>query len=119
MSRVKRLTYKNKYILLIDFSDLKASEVLPVISEAKSAIAQHPKQSVLTLTDVSRMGFNASIIQAFKEYVIHNKPYVKAAALVGAEGLIHLCKSGVESASSRKFVNFATRPEAQEWLIQQ
>ncbi len=119
MSRIKSLCYKNKYIFLIDFSDLKASEVLPVIAEARTIIAQHPKQSVLTLTDISRMGFNAAIIQAFKEYVIHNKPYVKAAALVGAEGLSHLGKSGVEVASARKFINFATRQEAQEWLIQQ
>ena len=119
MSRVEFLTYKGKRILLIDFSKLKAEQVLQVMGEAKGIIARQPEQSVLTLTDITEMHFDEKIMAALKEYVTHNKPYVKAGAVVGAKGLQAVVKMGVERASLRKLTDFDSRAAAQEWLIQQ
>jgi hypothetical protein len=119
MNRLEFLTYKGKRILLIDFSHLKAEQVLLVIDEAKGVIARQPERSVLTLTDLTEMHFDENIMAALKEYVTHNKPYVKAGAVVGAKGLLAVVKMGVERASLRKLTDFDSRAAAQEWLIQQ
>jgi hypothetical protein len=119
MKRVEFITYKSKRILLIDFSNLKVEEVLPVIAEAKKVMEQQPKGSVITLTDLTHMSFNPEVASAMKEYTVHNKPYVKVAAVVGATGLMGVVKDGVEKTSMRDLVNFATREQAQEWLIGQ
>ncbi len=118
MSRVEFLTYKGKRILLIDFSNLRAEKVLPVIEEARSLIAAQPAHSLLTLTDMTGMHFDADIVAALKEYAAHNKPYVKAGAVVGASGLLAIVKSGVESSTKRHLMSCDSRDEAQEWLIQ-
>jgi hypothetical protein len=119
MERIKFITHKDKQILLIDFSHLRATEVPDVMKEAQQVIAGQPKQSVLTLTDITQMGFNMEVTAALKEYVAHNKPYVKASAVVGAEGLLAVTKTGVERSTERDLINFKTREEAQDWLVSQ
>jgi hypothetical protein len=119
MKRVEFFTYKSKRILLIDFSNLKATDVPPVIAEAQQIIAQQPNGSVFTLTDLTQMGFSPEVAAAMKNYTLHNKPYVKAAAVVGASGLMSVVKGSVEKSSMRDLVNFETREEAQEWLVSQ
>jgi hypothetical protein len=119
MNRVEFQTYKGTRFLLIDLSNLKTTEVQPVIAEAKRVIAQQPEHSVLTLTDITKMGFDVSVTAAMKEYVAHNTPYVKASAVVGAAGLLGIVKDGVERAATRSLMNFDDRDKAQEWLVQQ
>lgn len=119
MSRVQFLTHKGKRILLIDFSGLRAEEVLPVIAEARRVIGLQAEQSVLTLTDLTQMHFDSTVTAALKEYAAHNKPYVKAAAVVGATGLLSVVKQGVELAAARNLRSFSSREEAKEWLSQQ
>ncbi len=119
MSRVEFYTHKGKSILLIDFSRLTIDEIPSVITEARRVIDQQPKQSLLTLTDLTKMHFDAEVMNALKEYAKRNKPYVKAAAVVGMEGLLVVLVQGVERSSVRAFQDFKSREEAQEWLCQQ
>ena len=65
------------------------------------------------------MGFNPEILAAMKEYTANNKPYVKAAAVVGATGLLSVVKDGVGKSSMRDLMDFPTREKAQEWLLSQ
>lgn len=119
MKRLEFFTYQGKQMLLIDFSHLQATEVLALITEAKQVVAQQPQQSLLTLTDVTQIGFNKEVIAALQEYALHNKPYVKAAAIVGITELLKNVEESIQKASARQLKNFATREEAQAWLRQQ
>ena len=87
MGRVTFITYRNRQILHIDFSNLKMEEVLDVIDEAKSIIAKAPANSLLTLSDFTDLSFNRNTSNKLKEYAEHNKPFVKAGALLGITGL--------------------------------
>ena len=119
MSRVEFMTHKGKRILLIDFSHLGPAEIPAVIAEARRVIDQQPEKSVLTLTDLTGMHFNSEIMDAIKAYAAQNKPHVKAAAVVGMEGLLEVLVHGVERTAERSLFNFKSRAEAQEWLCQQ
>ena len=118
MNRVEVKNYKNKRIILIDFSNLKANEIMPVLEQAKQVIAKEPENSVLTLSDLTNMGFNPEVVGAIKDYMAHNKPYVKAGAVVGGKGLVDVVLNGLQRKTFRALTNFNTREEALDWLVE-
>ncbi len=119
MARVEFVPHQGKRILLIDLSNIKPEEGYPIIAEAKRAVATQAPTSVLTMTDVTNARYDIALVQALKELTQHNKPFVKAASVVGIEGLKKVILAGVEKFSGRKFSIFGSREEAMDWLVKQ
>jgi len=119
MARVEFVTHQGKRILLIDLSQIKPEEGLPIIAEAKKLVGSHAPMSVLTMTDVTNAHYEMTLVQALKALSQHNKPNVKAASVVGIEGLMKVILTGVEKFSGRKFSIFSSRDEAKDWLVKQ
>lgn len=117
MSKVTFIEHKGKEILFIDFSNSELDEVLKIIEESKVVIKSKPQNSLLTLTDVSNTSFNENITEAFKEYTIHNKPYVKAGAVVGVTGLRKIIYMAVAKFSGRNLALLDDIEQAKEWLV--
>ena len=118
MERVQFIQHKGKKILHLNFADCKADEVLVVIDQAKAAIRTQAQQSVLTLTDVTNTAFNSKVSDAMKEFVMHNKPYVAASAVVGVTGLKQIIYNAVMKFSGRKLTAFDSLAEAKDWLAE-
>jgi len=118
MERVQFIQHKGKKILHINFADCKADEVLTVIDQAKLSIRTQAPQSVLTLTDVTNTAFNSKVSDALKEFVMHNKPYVVASAVVGVTGLKQIIYNAVMRFSGRKLTAFDSAAEAKDWLAE-
>ena len=82
---ITTLTHKGKPILYLNFSygDMldKKQEVLDLIEEAKSYIAKQAPNSLLTLTNVTGLRFSMELVNAIKEFSLHNRPFVKATTL--------------------------------------
>ena len=116
MERVQFIEHKGKKILHLNFSRLRASDILPVIDRARLVIAKQPPKSVWTLTDVSEATFNAAVSKSLKELVAHNKPYVVAAAVVGVHGLKQILFNAVMEFSGRRLHAFSSHVEAKDWL---
>lgn len=115
--RVKFIEHQRKEILLLDFSDSNPDEVLKIIEHAKQVIRKKPEQSVLTLTDVTNARFNEKVGEGMKEFTVHNKPYVRAGAVVGVTGLKKIIFRAVMAFSQRKLEAFDDREEAKLWLV--
>ncbi len=115
--RVKFIQHQQKEILLLDFSNSKTDEVLRIIEEAKLVIRTKPENSLLTLTDVTNARFNEKVGEGMKQFTLHNKPYVKAGAVVGITGLKRIIFNAVIAFSKRKLETFDDREEAKHWLI--
>ena len=118
MERVLFIQHKGKKILHLNFADCKADEVLVVIDQAKAAIRTQARQSVLTLTDVTNTSFNSKVSDAMKDFVMHNKPYVVASAVVGVTGLKQIIYNAVMKFSGRKLTAFDSLAEAKDWLAE-
>jgi hypothetical protein len=84
VKRVQFIRHNVKEILFLDFSERKAGEVSLIIDKAKSVIAKRPENSLLTLSNVTNARFDDTVSQRMKEFTAHNKPFVKAAAVVGS-----------------------------------
>jgi len=115
--RVKFISHDSKEILFLDFSGCRPDEAFPVIDHAKKAIRTRPQGSVLTLTDVTDMRFDDKLTASMKEFTTHNKPYVKAAAVIGVHGLKKIIFEAVMLFSKRKLHAFDSMDQAKTWLV--
>ena len=118
MERVQFIQHRGKKIMHINFADCKADEILAIIDQAKAAIRTQAQQSVLTLTDVTNSAFNSKVSDALKEFVVHNKPYVVASAVVGVTGLKKIIFNAVMKFSGRKLTAIDSLAEAKDWLAE-
>jgi len=119
MDRIRFISHKGVDILLLDFSGCQVMEIFPLFTRAKAVIASRPRGSLLTLADVTGTQVNDTISHQVKSFTIHNKPYVKASAVVGAEGIKKVMLGKVEIASKREFPEFETLDQAKDWLVEQ
>jgi hypothetical protein len=116
MERVQFIEHKGRKILHLNFADCKPNEVLQVIGQAKSIINTQSLKSVYTLTDVTNSAFNSAVSDAMKDFVLHNKPYVVASAVVGVTGLKQIIFNAVMKLSGRKLTAFENLEAAKDWL---
>ena len=116
MERVKNLTCRGKTILLIDLSHCPPQETIAVVEEAKKAVSRLAPKSGLVLTDVKGAHYNPEVAAAIKGLVSHNTPFVKASAVVGAEGAAAVLLQTVIFLTRRELKSFRTREEALEYL---
>jgi hypothetical protein len=115
--RVKFIRHQEKEILFLDFSNSKTEEVLKIIEDAKRVISAKPENSLLTLTDVTNARFNEEVGEGMKQFTAHNKPYVKAAAVVGITGLKRIIFGAVMAFSKRNLQSFDDVEQAKHWLV--
>ena len=121
MERTRFINHKGAKILFLDFSGLAdPEEAVKAISDAKAIVVSQPEKSLLTLTDVAGVSTDATIVQALWELLRHNKPYVRAGAVVGIAGdqqddLYQL----LTHQARREVPAFTDIEEAKEWLVGQ
>ena len=112
------ITHKGKKIFFIDFSDCNAEEILSRIERTRAIIQSQPEGSVLTLTYVRNARFDRKVSQSLKEYSRDNKPFVRAAAVVGLSGLMEIILHAVVIFTRRQFSIFEDIEEAKDWLAE-
>jgi hypothetical protein len=119
VDRVRFIEHRGHRVLLIDYSNLSdENEMLEMIEERTEAVSKEPPGSVLTLADLSGAHVTRDAIQRLKEANVLEKPFVRRAALVGADTLSP--KGATESIATfaaKHWGRFATREEALDWLV--
>ena len=116
MDRIRFVDHRGTQLLHIDFSGLDARAVEKLVGEAKAFIATQAPGSLRTVTDVSNARFDDPAVASFKEYVRHNGPYVRSAAVVGVTGLKKILLNAVKLFSKRDFALFDGCEPAKDWL---
>jgi hypothetical protein len=108
-------------ILLLDFSGIsEPQQALDAIAEARAVVAQQrPDGSLLTLTDVAGSHFDSGVLKAIRELAEHNRPYVRAGAVVGLTGLMRVVYNTLIHLTGRNLRSFDDLESAREYLIQQ
>jgi hypothetical protein len=115
--RVKFINHGGRDILFLNFVDCSTNDVLQIIDDAKQVIGTQPEGSLLTLTDVTNARFNEAVTERMKDFTTHNKPYVKAAAIIGISGIKKIIFEAVMMFSRRKIHIFNDMNEAKDWLV--
>jgi hypothetical protein len=114
--RVKFVQHNSVEILLIDWSEGTAEEILESIDTAKRLIASRPPNSVRTLTNVTGARLDRRVTDVLKDYVAHNKPYVLKGAVVGLNDLKTVVFNFVNRTTGRSLRAVGSIDEAKNWL---
>jgi hypothetical protein len=117
--RVRFIEHDGCRILYIDFSRATAEEVMETIEIAERTIGAEPLGSVLTLTNTEKTMQDRRVTERLRSYVEHNKPYVKAGAVVGLSELRKIVFGFLNKATGRSLRAFDTLAEARTWLVRQ
>lgn len=122
MDRIKIITHKGKSIVQADLASFTVStkqELGEAIAEIKDYIAKQPLGSILIVTDVTGIRFDMEIIKMFIEFTAHNKPYIKASAVIGIVGLLNIALNSLIKNAIRDIHSFNTEAQALDWLVEQ
>lgn len=112
----REVVYKGKTIVIVDLSNLQPKEAIGAVLRSQPLIAMHPPKSVLILTDVTNAAYDTEGSKVLKAWASRNTPYVKASAVVGAEGLRALMLEACRFVTGRPIKACRSREEAMEWL---
>ncbi len=102
MDRVRFITHQSKQILLVDLTDCNAEEVIELLTQVQMTTQE--RNSVLTLCDLTGTQFSRAAITRMKEVAVFDRPYVKRAAMVGAESLPKVFYDALKTFSRREFL---------------
>lgn len=118
--RVRFVDHKGKRVLFHDLSDIQdPRDAFPAVEQSKTIVAQQPPRSLLTLTYVKGSRFNREIIEALKDLVVHNGPFVKHGVIVGLGGLQRVIYVTLTQLTGRRLPTFDTLDEGLDWLVAQ
>jgi hypothetical protein len=116
--RIHFIEHKGKQILLLDFSYATAHEMQLLLDYVRVTVAQHPRESIVTLADMTGAEVDHAVAMRIKEVMTLDRPYVKKTAWVGTEDIPHAFMENFHIFSQRDIVTFKTREEAMEWLVE-
>jgi hypothetical protein len=116
MDRIRTTQHLGKEILVVDFSGLEATEYMQVANEAMRVIAGKAEKSVLTVTNVRGTRFSVGTSEDIKRYATHNRPYVKASAVVGLSAMQRVVFLAVKPFLAESVATFDNVPDALVWL---
>lgn len=120
MQNPQFIKHNGRRILYIDFSNAtldQKEELRLVILASRKAISIHPPNSLLILTNVHNTKYDTEIAQVMKEYVAHNKPFVKKSAIVGLSGLQIVLYNTIMRFTGRQLSCFENEIKAKDWLV--
>lgn len=120
MERTHFIEHRGVRILLLDFSHVMNEELaLATIAQARSVVAEQAPNSLLTLTNVEGSHFDSRVVSALRELVEHNRPFVRAGAVVGLSGLMKVVFSTLVHLTGRNIRAFDELEEAKDYLAAQ
>jgi hypothetical protein len=114
--RIYFVGHRGKQILLLDYSHANAHEMQLLLEQVRITVAQHARESLLTLADFTGATVDRAVATRIKEVLTLDRPFVKKSAWVGTESVPHAFMESFQTFSQRQFATFKTREEAMEYL---
>jgi hypothetical protein len=112
------IEWDGRRILCCDYAGLEDQrEALDAFDQVRRAVAKEPPGTVLTLSDVRASRLDRTMQRKLMELTIHNRDFVRAAAVVGLSPDQRRDLAGIERVSGRQFTVFDTLEEARDWLV--
>ncbi|MGA2966475.1 MAG: hypothetical protein ABSD64_09695 [Terriglobales bacterium] len=115
--RIYFVEHRGQRILLLDYSHANAREMLLLLEHVRSTVAQHERDSLVTLADYTGATVDHAVATKIKEVLTLDRPFVKKTAWVGIEGIPHAVMESFHIFSQRQIATFKTREEAMDWLV--
>jgi hypothetical protein len=119
MEKIKTINHKGKSILFIDLSNSTAEEAIQIMHDSRQAFEKAAPGTLLALDYVQNAHFDTHAVDELKNWTLHNKPYVKAVAVVGLSAMQTIVMQAAAKFSGRSFNPFKDMEAAKDWLVAQ
>jgi hypothetical protein len=116
--RIHFIEHKGAQILLLDFSHATAQQMQLLLEHVRVTVAQHARESVVTLADYTGATVDHAVATKIKEVLTLDRPFVRKTAWVGTESIPNAFLESFHNFSQRDIVTFKTREEAMDWLVE-
>jgi hypothetical protein len=118
--RVQEFTVEGRSFVYANFFGLRDPGDYKVVADhCEAVVAKHPAGSLLTIGDVSDMGFNTDVQTLIIRMMAANRPFIRHSAVIGADGVKLTALKPVFMLSGRSVAAFGTKDEAVAWLLEQ
>jgi hypothetical protein len=117
--RISFLSHQGQKVMIVDFHGCNEQEMLALLDEVQRVVAQHPRNSLLTLADLNDAHVDRAVATRMKEVLVLDRPYVKRSAWIGSNSLPKVYRDNIRSFSQRTFAHFDSREEALDWLVKE
>jgi len=118
MKQPEIISHQGTRIFYMDFSGMRnVDEIDELIRFSKDYIRYQPEKSVITLSNIEGMHFNAEVKNMFSEFISGNKMYVSHGAVVGINGLQRIVYNGIMKLTGRDLRSFESIESAKDWLV--
>lgn len=117
--RIYFVEHRGKQILLLDYSHANAHEMQLLLEQVRITVAQHARESLLTLADFTGATVDRAVATRIKEVLTLDRPFVKKSAWVGTESVPHAFMESFHTFSQRQIATFKTREEAMDYLAEE
>jgi hypothetical protein len=114
---IRFIEHQGKKILLVDFTNADAHDMLLLLEELRTMVAQHPRGSLVILSEFAGATVDHEVATKIKEVLTRDRPFVKKTAWVGTESIPHAFMENFHNFSQREIATFKTREEAMDWLV--
>jgi len=115
--RIHFIEHKGRRVLMIDLSHATAQQMHLLLEHVRITVAQHARESLLTLGDFEGAEIDHSVAMKIKEVLTLDRPFVKKGAFVGTDKIPHAFLENFHNFSQRDIPTFKTREEALDWLV--
>jgi hypothetical protein len=115
--RIRFIEHKGKQVLLVDFSLATAPQMLPLLTQVQTTVAQHGPKSLLILANYEGAEIDHKVAMKLKQVLALDRPFVNKAAWLGTEHIPQALMENFHIFSQRETVTFKNREKALEWLV--
>ncbi len=113
------IEFQGKEILRISYpGGIREDIIIRLLNEAMSIILQSKELSLLTLTVFGDFDITPALILHFKEYNHKIKPYIKAGAIVGLDGLKKTIFTALDAGAKSRLEIFTDEESAIKYLAE-
>lgn len=117
MKRYYFINYKNKNILVLDFSSLSGKDIFKLLNDSKPLISKQPKNSVLSIINITNLKYDINTLEAFKKYITDNEMHILASAIYGASFFQSIGIEAFSKSISIPIKVCKSESEAKNWLV--
>lgn len=121
MERTRFIDHKGHQIVLLDLHGIQdEAELLSEVAKARAFFAgRQPDGSLLTLTHTTGSAYSKAAVDELRELTAHNRPYVRAGAVVTDSQLHRMVITTLALVVRRNLKAFEDLEQAKDWLVTQ
>jgi hypothetical protein len=117
MNRFHTISHNKQPVLFIDLAGCSSAEIVETMRELPDFLTTQPRNSVLTLIDLTGASIDDDAVHVMQEAAVFDKPFIKRSALVGNKVMEKESSHRmVREFSRREFPVFPSRSAALDWL---